>query len=247
MINVAIVDDEKNCVEVLEKLLYECNQSINIVGTANSVESAIELIETHKNDIQILFLDIHIPGGNGFSIIKNIENIDFKIVFTTAFDQYAINAIRFSALDYLLKPIDQNELQNTLNKFEELSKNKTGIIENFKEKLIQNKLFEKLAIQTQSEINFIELTNIIYLESDKNYTTLHLENGSKVVASKNIGYYEDLLSSNGFYRIHSYYVVNISKINKFIKGKTGIIVLNNGVKLEVSSKRKEALFKLLNL
>ncbi|MFZ4796460.1 MAG: LytR/AlgR family response regulator transcription factor [Bacteroidia bacterium] len=247
MINVAIVDDEKNCVEVLEKLLYECNQSINIVGSANSVESAIELIETHKNDIQILFLDIHIPGGNGFSVIKKIEKIDFKIVFTTAFDQYAINAVRFSALDYLLKPIDQNELQNTMNKFEELSKNKTGTIENFKEKLIQNKLFEKLAIQTQSEINFIELTNIVYLESDKNYTTLHLENGNKIVASKNIGYYEDLLTSNGFFRIHSYYMVNISKINKFIKGKTGIIVLNNGVKLEVSYKRKEELFKLLNL
>ena len=155
MINVAIVDDEKNCVEVLEKLLFECNQNINIVGTANSVESALRLIEENKNDIHILFLDIHIPGGNGFSVIKNLSNIKFQIVFTTAFDQYAINAIRFSALDYLLKPINQNELQNSLDKFESVLPNKTEIIEIFKEKLLQNKLLDKLAIQTQSEIIFI--------------------------------------------------------------------------------------------
>ncbi len=247
MINVAIVDDEKNCVEVLEKLLFECNQNINIVGTANSVESALRLIEENKNDIHILFLDIHIPGGNGFSVIKNLTNIKFQIVFTTAFDQYAINAIRFSALDYLLKPINQNELQNSLDKFESVLPNKTEIIEIFKEKLLQNKLFDKLAIQTQSEIVFIELNNIIYLESDKNYTTIYLENGKKIVASKNLGYFEETLATNGFIRTHSFYIVNLSKIKKYIKGKTGLLELSNGASIEVSAKRKNELFKSLNL
>ncbi|MCF8428872.1 MAG: LytTR family DNA-binding domain-containing protein [Bacteroidia bacterium] len=247
MINVAIVDDEKNCVEVLEKLLFECNQNINIVGTANSVESALRLIEENKNDIHILFLDIHIPGGNGFSVIKNLTNIKFQIVFTTAFDQYAINAIRFSALDYILKPINQNELQNTLDRFEVILPQKTAIIENFKEKLIQNKLFDKLAIQTQSEIIFLALNDIIYLESDKNYTTIYLENGNKIVASKNLGYFEEILPTNEFFRTHNFYIVNLSKIKKYIKGKTGALTLNNGAMLEVSPKRKDDLFKFLNL
>jgi two-component system LytT family response regulator len=247
MINVVIIDDEIHCAEVLEKLLLNCNQNLQIIGKADDVQSGIELINKLQKNIDLLFLDIHMPGGNGFNIIKSIPDINFKIVFTTAFDQYAINAIKFSALDYLLKPIDQNELQNTLNRFETNVAKNFEPINTFKENLIQNKIFDKLAVLTQNEISFIDVNEILYLESDKNYSIIYLTNGEKIVASKNLGYYEEILAANGFFRTHQSYMVNISKIKKFIRGKKGVLELGNGSKVEVSIKRKDDLFKILNI
>jgi two-component system LytT family response regulator len=248
-INVLIVDDEPKCIDTLTVLLKEFRNDITILDAADAVKTALPLIEKHQGNIDILFLDIQMPGGDGFTLLQRIPHIDFKVIFTTAHDKYAIQAIKFSALDYLLKPIDNSELQLSIEKFRELKK--VGLqstsINDFKKALEHKNVFEKLAVPTPAEIRFIQLDKILYLESDNNYTTLHLEGKQHLVSSKNIGYYEDLLASLHFFRIHNSYLVNVKKIDRFLKGKNGSVQLENGVVLDVSGRRKDDLLNLLKL
>lgn len=248
-INVIIIDDEPKCVELLYLMLENFHSDIHVLGTANSMEKGLLLIEKHKAALQILFLDIQMPGGDGFTLLQNISNITFKVIFTTAYDKFAIKAIKFSALDYLLKPIDLKELEIALEKFRTPEKNIAGqnSLDAFKTGLQQKTMFKKLAIATLSEIKFINLEKITYLESDNNYTTVYIENKQRLVSSKNIGYYEELLEGNDFFRINNSYLVNLKKIERFIKGKTGSVELEDGKILQVSASKKEQLLKLLGL
>ena len=189
------------------------------------------------------------PGGDGFTLLQQLSDIPFKIIFTTAHDKYAIQAIKFSALDYLLKPIDNSELQIAIEKYREVKN--TGSysfsLNDFKKSLEQKKIFEKLAIPTPNDIRFIQVTKILYMESDNNYTTIYLENKESILSSKNIGYYEDILSGMNFFRIHNSFLVNLKKIERFIKGKNGSVQLENGVVIEVSVRRKDELLNILHL
>ena len=248
-INVIIIDDEYKCVETLSLLLEQYYEDIHILDSAGSIESALPVIEKHKNNTDILFLDIQMPGGDGFTLLQRIPEITFKVIFTTAYDQYAIKAIKFSALDYLLKPIDNIELNLSIEKYRELKNAglKPSSMIDFKTALQQKNLFDRLAIPTLSEIKFIPLDKIVYLKSDNNYTAVCLDNKQQLISSKNIGYYEDLLSTIHFFRIHNSYLVNIKKIERYIKGKNGSVELEDGSILEVSGRRKDELFTLLNL
>lgn len=248
-INVAIIDDESKSIETLAILLENYHANIHIVGSATSMSSGLTLIEKHKHEIDILFLDIQMPGGDGFTLLQSLFDIRFKIIFTTAYDQYAIKAIRFSALDYLLKPIDNNELSDALKKYRQMkpeSNSEGDPLSVFRNALHQKTVFEKLAIPTASEILFIQLSKILYFESDNNYTTLHLENNQKLLSSRNIGYYEELLEPGNFFRIHNSYLVNLEKIERFIKGKPGAVEIQGGIRLDVSVRRKESLFERLS-
>ncbi len=248
-LNVVIIDDEIKSIETLSLLLTNYHHDVNILATANSISTGLSTIEKHNKDIDILFLDIQMPDGDGFTLLQHLPEIKFKIIFTTAFDQHALKAIKFSALDYLLKPIDNKELEASLEKFRRLKNDKQHIssISNLKDALQQKTVFEKLAVTNLNEINFIELSKIRFLQSDNNYTTIHLDNNQQLVSSKNIGYYEELLEGNDFFRIHNSYLVNLKKIERFIKGKSGSVVIEGGITLDVSMRRKENLFERMNL
>lgn len=248
-IKVIIIDDESKSIQTLAILLEHYYEDIEILATAHSMKSGLKVIEQYKDRIDILFVDIQMPEGDGFHLLQQVPAINFQIIFTTAYDHYAIKAIKFSALDYLLKPIDNTELGNALSKYRAI-KNKEGMpasIVHFKQALQHKKMFEKLAISTLNEIIFIKLEDILYMKSSNNYTTLFFETKQEMISSRNIGYYEELLEEHHFYRVHNSYLVNLKKVERFIKCKNGLIEIEGGKTIEVSARRKETLLEKLNL
>jgi two-component system LytT family response regulator len=249
-IHVIIIEDEYRCTELLIHLLQRYHQDVVVLGSADSIHTGLSLIKQHQKQLDLLFLDIQMPGGDGFTLLQNIPDLPVKVVFTTAYDHYALRAIKFSALEYLLKPLDAQELSIALDKFRDDRAKKMPISNNlsrFKSNLGNQKIFEKLAIATLTDIRFIHLSQVTYLESDNNYSTIYLEDNERIVSSKNIGYYEELLRESSFFRVNNSNLVNSKKIVRFIKGKTGSVELENGKTLLVSSSKKEALLKSLEL
>lgn len=247
-LNVIIIDDEQGCVDTLSLLLNNYHKNIHILDTASSVVSGLEIIAKHEGKIDVLFLDIQMPGGDGFSLLQQLDSPLFKIVFTTAYDKFALKAIKYAAFDYLLKPIDNEELTETIAKIRTMSSQESSNqIMQFSSALKHKTVFDKLAIHTLADIIFIPVSDIIYLKSDNNYTTLYLQNRQPILSSKNIGYYEDILDNQSFFRVHNSYIVNITKIVKLIKGKAGYIEMENNARLEVSMRRRNALFEILGL
>lgn len=247
-LNAIIVDDEPTCVELLSLLINAHHPAIRILAKANGMQAALEAIELHKHQLHLLFLDIDMPGGDGFTLLQHIPDITFKIIFTTAYDTFAIRAIKFSALDYLLKPIDSQELALAIDKLR--SSGDAGYLRatnDFRQALRDKNMFKKLAVSTLTEVVFIPPGDILYLESDNNYTTIYTADKKKLVSSKNIGHYEELLDDCGFFRISNSFLVNLKKVERFVKGKAGSVVLESGQELQVSASRKEELLRMLAL
>jgi two-component system LytT family response regulator len=184
------------------------------------------------------------PEEDGFSFLGRFSN--FSVVFATAYNTYAIKAIRFSALEYLLKPINKNELKDAIEKFKNRPVKEQQLTE-FKSNIKTGTYFDKLGIPTQTEIYFIKMETILYLESDNNYTKIYTSSGSPIMSSKNIGYYEELLDGLNFFRIHNSYIINLKKIVRYVRGKAGSVELENGVNLEISKRKKEQFLKFPDL
>ncbi len=248
MIRAIIVDDEPYAITALKNTLKEYNPEVVVIDIAWSVAEGLKLIHKYKNAFELLFLDIQMPGEDGFSLLQQLETIDFKVIFTTAFDHYAIKAIRYSALDYLLKPIDHLELKEAIDRMQnpETKTHQQHALLELKKNTQPQPPFNRIAIPSLSEILFITIDDILYIEGDRNYCNIHFNDGSKIISSKNTGYYEDLLSTKHFFRIHNSYLVNLGKIKKYIRGKSGSVQMENGITLDVSLRRKEDLLKLLN-
>jgi two-component system LytT family response regulator len=245
-----IIDDEQGCIDTLSLLIQDYHKDVKVLDTAHTMEEGLARINLHKGNFDVLFLDVQMPGGDGFHLLQQLEDISFKIVFTTAYDRFALKAIKYAAFDYLLKPIDNDELTATLKRIRKTHEQKligAQQATQFKNALKQKNVFEKLAVPTLTDILFIPIVDILYLKSDNNYTTIHLSTGEQVLSSRNIGYYEDILDTSNFYRIHNSYIVNLRKIVKFIKGKSGYIEMENGLRLEVSLRRRNTLLELLGL
>lgn len=244
-ISAIIIDDEASCTEMLSLMLRQYHPDVQLLATAGSAAAGRALLETLRPDL--LFLDIQMSGGDGFSLLQQFQEIPFRVIFTTAYDQFAIRAIRFSALDYLLKPIDHEELSAALQRFRSLpsAAPEMARMNDFGQALKERKVFEKLAVPALNEVKLVPVAEIAYLESDNNYTTIHLDDQRKIISSRNIGYYEELLETCGFLRIHNSCLVSLKKVNTYIRGKGGTVRLDNGVMLEVSSRRKEQLMKAL--
>jgi two-component system LytT family response regulator len=245
-----IIDDEEPCIEVLSLLLSDYHSDVVVLDIAMSMEEGLRKIEEHKQSIDILFLDIQMPGGDGFTLLERLASAPFKIIFTTAYTEYAIKAIKFSAFDYLLKPIDDDELTHAILKYREESKKGTFLNDEtdmLKKMALQSRTIEKIPISTPNEIRFIAVNHIVYMESDNNYTYIYLDNQPKILSSKHLGYFEELLSPDQFFRIHKSYLVNIDKVVCFIKGKSGFLQLENGIKLEISNRRKESVLHWLGI
>lgn len=246
MLSALIIDDEyKGRLALKQKILDYC-KDIMIIGEAADGKEGLELINEKKPDI--VFLDIEMPLVNGFEMLQNLKERNFHLIFTTAYNHYAIKAIKYSAFDYLLKPIDIEELKATAKKLMATTKSNIDLqIEllqgNFQD---NNRPLKKLAIPTIDGICFYDLKDLIYLEADSNYTNLYFIENKKIVASKTLKEFQDLLPEEYFYRPHNSYIINLSYVSKYIKGDGGQIQLLNGSLVDVSRKHKDEFLKLIN-
>ncbi len=246
MIAALLVDDESHCIKRLEKLLTEQKLlSLEIVKSSDSVDTAYEDILTHKP--QLVFLDVHLNNKTCFDLLAKFKHIDFEIIFTTASDQFAIQAFKYSAIDYLLKPIEREDLLQALGKVTERLQSKTSSLRI--NNLMQNtgSATKKICITDQKSMEFISVSDIVRCEADVNYTNIYLSNKEKKTASKPLKEFENMLCDFGFFRVHQSHLINLHFIKKYDKGKGGVVHLSDGSEIEVSTRKKEEFMKAMSL
>lgn len=241
-----IIDDEVHCIETLTWLLQKYCKQVELVGTYESALAAIEPIHSHSPDI--IFLDIEMPQLNGFGLLNKIETKNTSVIFTTAYNHFAVQAFKVSATDYLLKPIDHEDLVQAIKKVEQ---KKYGLLPEQFEILVQYLKSEKpkpvrVALTTPDHLIFADADDIIYCESDSNYTLINLVSGEKILISKTLKDVEAILDGGGFFRIHASYLINLKHIKKFTRGDGGYVLMSNDQHITVSRSKKEEFFKLFS-
>jgi len=240
MIRTVLIEDEDHSRMMLRGLLREHCRQLTIVGEGDSVKTGLTAIVEHKP--QLVFLDIELQSETSFEILERLPEINFELVFTTAFDHYALKAIKFCAIDYLLKPIDLNELLIAVTKAEKrlrheyLNENLENLVNNLKTGSQNN---HRIALPTLEGLLFVNVSDIIYCESSGPYTKFILKQSEKIMTSRHLKEYEDLLNGYNFFRIHKSYLVNLHEIQKYVRGDGGHLIMSNGAALSVSRQRKE--------
>jgi len=245
MITAIIIDDEaKGRLVLREKLSAYC-PSVQVLAEASDGQKALLLIQQHKP--QLIFLDIEMPRMNGFEMLNALPEKNFHIIFITAYDQYAIKAIRYAAFDYLLKPVDIEELKTAVAKIS-LAENHDTVkqLELLQQTALHpKKQLNKLAIPTLDGLLFYDINDIIHLEANSNYTNIYLLSNTKITASKTLKEFEDLLPEDIFFRTHHSHLINLNFIKRYIKGDGGQIELQNGRYVDVSRRKKEEFLKAI--
>lgn len=254
MIKAVVIEDEPRSRKFLKDLLLEMNGKVIFEGEADNVKDALELIQDKNPDL--VFLDVEMRGETGFDLLEKLEGINLPaqhaaldIVFTTAHEHYALKAIQFAALDYLLKPIDRNDLIRAIERAQVkqeqkgLNKNLRVLIQNIRN---NNSDLQQLALSTSDGIEFIRVIEIIYCESDGPYTRFFLKSGRILMTSKNLKEYEELLSAHHFYRVHHSFLVNIREIKKYVRGEGGQVLMSSGAYIDVSKRKKDAFLKVIS-
>ncbi|TAI47210.1 LytR/AlgR family response regulator transcription factor [Flagellimonas allohymeniacidonis] len=241
-LKVVIVEDEKRSRETLKALLEEFCADVKVIATAESVQEAVKVLSVYSPDV--VFLDIELQSGEGFDILNQIQDPSFEIIFTTAFEKYAIKAIKFSSLDYLLKPIDLEELKQAIEKAR--SRMDTNVYRQQIETLMQNLgrsqyKQEKICLATTAGMEFIPIENIILCKADGSYTSFILKNNNSLLVSKHLKEYENLLSDHQFMRVHNSYLINLKEVKKYIKSDGGYIIMSNDMHVSISPRKKEDL------
>jgi two-component system LytT family response regulator len=241
MITALIVDDEAASRNGLAQLINEFITEVKVVGKADSARSAIEQINALNPDIVF----VEMPGKDGFDLIKETQPNDFEVIFITAHEQYALKAIKASAIDYLLKPINPDELKAAIKKV--IAKRESGNkkLETFISHVSEKKHEPQLAISTMEGLIFIKLANILYCRGDGAYTFFFLKTGEKIIASKNLKEFEDILCDHGFYRTHKSYIIQLAEMKRYIKGDGGHVIMSNGETVDVAKRRKEGFIQAL--
>lgn len=243
MVTAVIIDDQQQCVDALSALLKLHCSGINVIGSALSGSEGMELLR--RESPQLVFLDVEMQDMTGFDMLLQIPNIPFHIIFTTAFDKYAIQAIRFNAFDYLLKPVRKDELIAAVERIASASPASSQQINQLKE--TQQKVpINKIALTTSDGLEYVKLEDIIYCLAEGSYTTVFLSDGSQLLVSKSIGKLDDLIDGNGFYRTHNSSLVNLSHVKKFVKTDGGYLVMSNGDTVTVARNRKEEFLELFS-
>ena len=244
-----IVDDEHKNRETLAKLIDQFCYGIKVIGQAENVQQAKDFIDANKP--QIVFLDIEMPGGNGFTLLEKFDQPNFQLIFTTAHADYAIKAIKFAALDYLLKPINVNELKIAVEKAIESIQNSSNESSDQRFNVLKDNQknegfdFKKIALPSLEGIEFYDINEILRCEADRAYCNFFLTNGQKITVSKSLREFEELLSECNFFRVHKSNMVNLGHIKKYIKGKGGYVVLSDDSHVDVSVRKKELLMEVL--
>lgn len=250
MISAVLIDDDDNLRNGMKTLLARYAPDIHIIGEADSVASGTNLLVEHQP--QVVFLDIHLGDGSGFDLLEEVNKkgkLNSQIVFITAHEQYAIKAFRFSALDFLLKPVDPDELEKVIGKIKNvLDKNDSVahidlLLENIRKK-VDN--FKRIALSNSDGIHLFEVSDIIRCESEDNYTKFYIKNNKPVLISKTLKEYEDLLTEHGFERIHQSHLINLSYLKSYIKKDGGYVIMADNSNLPISQRKKERLQELLS-
>jgi two-component system, LytTR family, response regulator len=242
MIKAIIIDDENHCIITLEHLISQL-ENVTVVATTQDSLQAKTLIEEHQPDI--VFLDIEMPGKNGFDVINQLERISFKVIFTTAYDQYALKALRLNALDYLLKPIALEDIKEAVAKFENnelpISKDQLQNLHVFS----HGKMQDTIALSTQQGLLFVKIDDIMYLEASSSYTYIVMNDKTKHLASKTMATFEEVLSDNAlFFRTHKSHIVNLKFIKQYIRGEGGELIMQDGNNIALSRNRKQDFLNL---
>mgnify|MGYP000331552747 CR=1 FL=1 len=246
MIKAVIIDDEIAIQEMNSRFLADYFPEIELVGLADSIKNGVELIRRQNPDL--VLLDIELTDGTGFQLLQKLQPYNFKVVFITGFDSYAIKAIKFSAIDYILKPVNETEFQQAVQRAVELiNKNENTqpqveVLMNSFKKEFKNK---KLVLRTSEFLHIINISDIYFCKSDNSYTTFYFEGNEKILVSKSLKDYEGLLSDYGFFRPHQSFLVNLNHIKKVDKTDGGFIVMENKKEIPVSLRQMKNLVGLL--
>jgi two-component system LytT family response regulator len=244
MLKAIIIDDEPYCCETITTLL-EDNNEVEIVAVCYNAADAQLAIKKYSPDL--IFLDVEMPKMNGFEMLEQLPFVNFEIIFTTSYDQYALKAIRFSAIDYLLKPVDSEELQKAIQKV--IQRNQKPIAQQLE--ILMQKIHQpstpisKIAMPTMEGLQMIPVDSIISCESDSNYTILLLKNNKKIIVSRTLKEIEELLEEHSFVRVHRCYLANLNEVEKYVKGEGGYLVMSDGTSIDVARNRKDVLLKNL--
>ncbi len=240
-----LVDDELNSLQNLQFKIQEYCPSIKVVAQTQNPEEAIRLIHQHKPDV--IFLDIEMPRMSGFKMLEQFTEVDFEVIFITAYNHYAINAIRISAFDYLVKPVAIEELQQTVERLGNFSLKKTKERANLLKSNLANPKSQEdhIAIPTNDGLEFIQIKQIIRIESSSNYSKLILQNGQQMLVTRQLKDFEELLQDYRFYRVHHSHLINLNFISRYIRGDGGQITMRNGDIIDVSRRKKEVFLKLI--
>ena len=245
MIKAIIIDDEIHCRKTLSMLLNEYCPDVEVIEQCGDAECGLAAIQKHKP--HLAFLDIEMPNMNGFEMLEKLPAINFEIIFTTSYDQYAIKAIRFSALDYLLKPVERQELQRAVQKVaQRLQSPLPQQLEILLQKIHQpTSPIQRIALPTMEGLQMIAVSSIISCASDSNYTVFFLKNKQKIIVSRPLKEIEEMLEEYSFLRVHNSYLVSLNEIDKYVKGEGGYLVMTDGSNIDVSRSKKETLLNKL--
>lgn len=240
MITAIIVDDEAHCISRLNNLLEQYCSDVRVLANCSNIETAYDTIQELKPDA--VFMDVQLNDTTGFDLLKMFDRVTFDVVFTTAFERYAVQAFKFAAVDYLLKPIDPDELVATVRRLQNSTEKNSSsehfaaLANNLKTALQQNK---KIHIPTINGFEILAVQDIIRCQSDVNYTTIYIKGSKPIVVAKTLKSFEDLLAPFNFFRVHNSHLVNLSCIKSYNKGKGGYLKLDDNTEIEVSTRRKD--------
>lgn len=246
-IKAIIVDDEQHCIDALQAMLQKKCPEVTVLAGVNSVEEARRVIDELAPDL--VFLDVEMPHQNGFELLKQYDRIQFDVIFTTAYEQYALKAIKFNALDYLLKPFSVQDLQEALRKFQERRAGKSTdpaiaplevFLQNMKTMQQSNR---KIALPTINGLVFMPVQNIVRCESTGNYTKLFFTDRKQLLVSKPLKEFEELLTDVDFFRVHNSHLINLQQMESYIQGEGGFALMSDGTQVEVSRRRKADFLK----
>lgn len=245
MLRTLIIDDEDHIHDTLGIMLARCCPRVDVVGHADGLVSGVKAIE--KLNPGLVLLDVQLADGSGFELLKSLTSISFQVIFITAYDKYAIDAFKFSAIDYLLKPINPEQLSDAVVRAQlvindHLRLQMHALDENLRSGSLQDR---RIILKTQDNVYLIELRNIVSCESDSCYTTVHTTTGDRIMVAKTLKDYEELLAGCGFYRVHKSFLINLAHIKRFEKQDGGYIVLTNELKIPVASRKREEMLELM--
>lgn len=242
-----IVEDEENSREILKNLLEEFCVNVKVEGMASSVDDGIALISKIQPDV--VFMDIELQPGTGFDVLNGTPNLNFDVIFTTAFDEFAIKAMKFSSLDYLLKPIDLEELQNAVEKAKKkknqdlYKKQLETLMFNLKQ---QKPKLEKICLSTSDGLDFLEVDTILYCKANGSYTSFILKNKKEIFVSRHLKEYVSLFHEHDFMRVHNSFLINLKSVEKFVRSDGGYVIMKNGDRVNISRSKKEEFLKAMS-
>ncbi|HEY6162919.1 MAG TPA: LytTR family DNA-binding domain-containing protein [Bacteroidia bacterium] len=248
MIRTVLVEDEKKSREVLQKMIEKHCPELELVGMGSSVAEGVELIKSKKPEL--VFLDIELTDGTGFDVLEKTQGEKFDVVFATAYDQYAIKAIKYSAIDYMLKPYDIDELKSAVKKIADKRTNTSPdlnnirfLLENFKK---QDENYNKITLPTGNAYEIVLIKDIVHCEADGSYTRFALADKRHFMVTQNLKHYEDILPQDKFLRVHHAHLINMDHVVRFLKEDSGYAIMSDGSKIEISRRKREQFLDILN-